>query len=92
MWVNGGIISKAMLSAGYSKETSKRTDKLTKKKGWIELMEQNLPDSLLAKKHKALLNKTEKIAKNNNATKEIEVIERKDHPEGRQKMYSGLRK
>ncbi len=53
--VNGGNISKAMKAAGYGKEVSKRTDKLTKTKGWKELMEKHLPDSLLGKKHKELL-------------------------------------
>lgn len=54
--VNGGIISKAMLKAGYSESVSKRTDKLTNTKGWEELMEQHLPDKLLAEKHQELLN------------------------------------
>lgn len=62
--VNGSTITKAMKLAGYSVETSKRTNKLTSTVGWEELMEQHLPDKLLAKKHKELLNKTEKIVVN----------------------------
>lgn len=53
--VNGGNISQAMKTAGYSKSVSKRTDKLTRTKGWQELMNEFIPDSLLAKKHKELL-------------------------------------
>ena len=58
--VNGGIISKAMVVAGYTKEVSKRTDKLTKTKGWQELMEHHLSDRLLAKVHREGLSATEK--------------------------------
>lgn len=59
---NGGIIKHAMIEAGYSDRNGKiRTDKLTQTKGWQELLEQHLPDKLLAQKHKAFLNKTEKI-------------------------------
>lgn len=56
--VNGGNISKAMKKAGYSDSVSKRTDKLTQTKGWKELMEQYLPDDMLAQKHQELLNST----------------------------------
>ena len=52
---NGGIISKAMEDAGYSKKTAKTPQKLTESKGWKELMGQYLPDKLLAAKHKELL-------------------------------------
>lgn len=59
--VNGGNISKAMAVAGYGKSVRKRTDKLTSTKGWKELMDQFLPDTLLAKRHQQMLNKTEKV-------------------------------
>lgn len=72
--VNGGNITKAMKAAGYGKEVSKRTDKLTQTKGWKEMMEKFLPDSLLAKRHKELLNKQEVITKNNMTTGEVDVI------------------
>lgn len=77
--VNGGNLTKAMIKAGYSDRKGHiRTDKLTQTNGWQELMDKHLPDKLLAAKHKALLNKTEKIAKNNNETKEIEIIDTGD--------------
>ena len=57
--VRGSTIKSAMVKAGYSKETSKRTNKVTRTKGWQELLEQHLPDSVLAKKHRELLNKRE---------------------------------
>lgn len=47
--VNGGNISKAMRTAGYSENASKRTDKLTQTRGWAELMEEYLPDDLILK-------------------------------------------
>lgn len=56
--VNGGNISKAMSSAGYSPSVSKRTDKLTNTVGWKELMDKYLPDSKLGEKHQQLLNST----------------------------------
>lgn len=58
--VNGSSISKAMRTVGYSEETSKRTNKLTKTKGWGELMEKYLPDKLLAKVHKEGLSATKR--------------------------------
>ncbi len=59
--VNGSTISSAMRKAGYSVESSKRTNKVTETDGWKELMEKHLPDKLLAKKHLELLNKKETI-------------------------------
>ena len=56
MGENGGIISKAMETAGYSKTITHSTDKLVNSDGWKELMETYLPDSLLAKKHNQFLN------------------------------------
>ena len=52
---NGGIISKAMRDAGYSEVTSKTPSKLTKSKGWAELMKKYLPDDALGKTHQGLL-------------------------------------
>lgn len=54
---NGGVVSRAMLEAGYSEAMAKNPQKLTESDGWQELMDTYLPDSLLAKKHKELLNK-----------------------------------
>ncbi len=58
--VNGGNISQAMKEAGYSKEVAKRTDKLTKTRGWQELMEKFLPDKDLARVHQEGLAATTK--------------------------------
>ena len=49
---NGGNVSKGMRDAGYSEKTAKTPQKLTESKGWEELIEENLPDSILAKVHK----------------------------------------
>lgn len=53
---NGGNVSKAMREVGYSEETAKTPQKLTESKGWQELVEEHIPDSLLMEKHKDLLN------------------------------------
>ena len=58
---NGGNVSKAMRESGYAKKTAKNPKKLTESKTWEELMEQYLPDKLLAKKHKELLTTPKKI-------------------------------
>lgn len=45
---NGGIISKAMIAAGYSPATAKTPQKLTESKGFIDLCEERgLTDDLL---------------------------------------------
>lgn len=56
---NGGIVSKAMIDAGYSEKTAKTPQKLTESKAWLEIMEEHLPDSKLAEKHEELLNHEE---------------------------------
>ena len=71
--VNGGNISKAMKVAGYSPSASKRTDKLTRTKGWEQLMKQELPDGLLAKRHRALLNKNETIIVHEGKESRVEI-------------------
>lgn len=53
---NGGNVSKAMRDAGYSESTAKTPQKLTESKGWVELINEKLPDSLLAEKHLEGLN------------------------------------
>ena len=57
---NGGIVSRAMLEAGYRPETAKVPQKLTTSKGFKELCEQYLPDNLLIKIHKEGLKATKK--------------------------------
>lgn len=47
---NGGNnVGKAMIEAGYTPATAKTPQKLTESKGWQELVEEYLPDDLLAK-------------------------------------------
>ncbi len=50
-----------LLKNGYSKAVANQPHFVTKSKGWQELMEEMLPDSLLSKVHKQLVNKKEKI-------------------------------
>lgn len=70
----GRSVSAVMREVGYSKQTAVTPHKLTESKGWKQLMEEFLPDSLLAEKHQALLNKKETIITRNNITKETETI------------------
>lgn len=72
--VEGSSLSEGMRIAKYSVETSKRTNKLTRTRGWKELMDSYLPDRDLAKAHKEGLKAGRKIFKNNNATKQIEEV------------------
>lgn len=53
---NGGNVSRAMMDTGYTVATAKTPKKLTTSKGWQELMDEHLPDKLLATKHLELLN------------------------------------
>lgn len=53
---NGGkSVSKAMLRAGYSKQTAKNPSKLTNSVSWKELVDEYLPDKYLLTKHNKLL-------------------------------------
>ncbi len=61
MLENRGNASKAMTKAGYSKAMAKNPQSMTRSKGFRELLEKYLPDSSLAAKHKALMNKKEMI-------------------------------
>lgn len=58
---NHRSVSSAMREVGYKDWTATKPSNLTNSKGWKELMDQHFPDSLLAKKHKQLLQKEEKI-------------------------------
>ncbi len=51
----GGNLGKTMVAAGYSSKTARNPQKLTQSKGWLELMEDYLPNKLLLRKHKELL-------------------------------------
>lgn len=48
---NGGVVSAAMLEAGYSPAMAKNPQKLTESKGWQELIETYLPDQQLIEVH-----------------------------------------
>lgn len=54
--VKGSSITKAMVKADYAVSTSKRTNKLTRTKGWEELTKNFLSDEELVKKHNEQLN------------------------------------
>ena len=57
--LKGSTISGAMVKAGYSATTATTTGKLTKTKGWNELMQQHIPDSSLAEAHREMLEQKE---------------------------------
>lgn len=50
-----GSVSKAMKLAGYSPASAKDPQRLTRSKGWQQLMEKYLPDDKLLQVHKGLL-------------------------------------
>lgn len=58
---NHGNVSKSMREVGYSVETAKNPSQLTESKGFKQLMEEYLPDSLLMEKHKDLLTVPRKV-------------------------------
>lgn len=58
---NGGNLSQAIRATNlYSEVVANDPGKITNSVTWKELMEEHIPDSLLAEKHKALLNKVDK--------------------------------
>lgn len=57
----GKSLSKVMREVGYSKNTAKNPQNLTKSKSWDELMEEFLPQSLVAKTHSELMTAEETI-------------------------------
>ncbi len=59
--VKGSTLTDGMKAAKYAPSTTERTNKLTRTKGWKELMDKHLPDSALAKKHRELLEKREYV-------------------------------
>ena len=71
---NGGIAGKAMIQAGYSPVTANMPSKLTQSQGFQELLAKNLPEKLVTKRHKQLLNKKEVIVRYNHEAKTYETI------------------
>lgn len=56
---NNGNVGEAMREAGYSEASSQNPQLVTKSKGWQQLVEEFLPNDVLAEKHRQLLNKTD---------------------------------
>lgn len=52
---NGGNVSKAIRDAGYSESMSHTPQKITESKTFLEVLEEYLPDDVLSKNHKELL-------------------------------------
>lgn len=71
---NHGNVSKTMRDVGYDDTTAKNPKNLTESKGWLELVEEHLPDTLLTKVHKEGLKAVKKQFKNNNTTGQIEEV------------------
>lgn len=67
-----------MVKAGYAASTSKRTNKVTRTKGWAELMEEELPDKLLAKRHRELLDSRQVEIVHNGKESHAEIIDQPD--------------
>lgn len=76
--VKGSTLTSAMVKAGYSQTTAKRTNKLTRTKGWKELIEKCLSDNFLANKHRELLNKKETIRFYDEETKTTKIKRTKE--------------
>lgn len=57
---NRGSVSSTMLEVGYDATTAKNPKNLTDSKGFRELMDQELPDGYLLKKHRKLLDRLNK--------------------------------
>lgn len=84
--VNGGNISKAMRKVGYAPSTAARTDKLTRRKGFKELLEKELPESNLLKVHKEGLKATRIIF-----TPEGEMIKTEDYATRHKYLETGYK-
>lgn len=70
----GMTMEQAMLKENYSPSYAKSSTHLKETKSWETLLKEQLPDDLLTKKHKQLLEKEQIFAKNNNKTGEIDII------------------
>lgn len=93
--VNGGNISKAMRKAGYAPSTAARTDKLTNRKGFQELLEKELPDSLLLKVHKEGLTAMKKfqeiVDRDSKGAPVYGLVDVDDHPTRHKFLESGYK-
>jgi predicted SpoU family rRNA methylase len=61
--VSGKVKSKreAMKLAGYSVDVQNKPNKVTEKAGWATLLRRHIPENLVLKKHKAMLEKMETV-------------------------------
>lgn len=75
--IKGSSISGAMREVGYAPTTASTTNKLTKTKGWQELMEKaGLSDAQLLKKHKAQLDASKHVKLYFDVDDDDELIEK----------------
>ena len=74
---NNESVSGAMRKAGYAPSSATKPSNLTRSKGWEELVEEYLPDYLIAEKHYALLTvgKRKKRIISGEVTEEIEELD-----------------
>jgi hypothetical protein len=93
---NGGIVSKAMIKAGYSKGTAKTPQKLTESDGFKELCEQyGLTDELLLK---SLVSDIKEKVGNRKGEMELgfkikgRMVERQDITSGGEKLTIAISK
>ena len=75
---NHGNVSKSMREVGYTEKTAKNPKNLTDSKGWQELLDEFIPDSLLAERHKELLNKREVVQIGHGEGTEYELLDQPD--------------
>lgn len=71
---NGSTLKEVMLKAGYSPNTAIAPTKLTKSKGWIELMDKYLPDDEILEVHKKALHATKIHGSLTEPDREVEDI------------------
>lgn len=68
-----GNVSKAMRLAGYSPKSAKDPQRLTRSRGWQQLMEKYLPDNKLLKVHKELLGNADWHARDSGLDKAYKI-------------------
>ena len=88
---NGGNVTQAMKDANYSLNTVHSPSKLTKSKGFQELLEKGVKDKHLIKTLKEGLLATKLVQRNNVSSKKIETIEFPDYATRHKYFETGLR-
>lgn len=88
--VKGSTIVSAMRKAGYAASTSSRTNKLTRTKGWEELVENFISDRKLAKVHSEGLEAT-KYESRLSGKGESELMEVPDYSVRHKYLESGYK-